>query len=93
MVNELYKMRSISAVTALLLPDGGYKAVNPSGWLSQLHPLVVVISVEAGNLRGLPSLEVLEAMEGRSVLRTDLNGWIELTTDGERLWAKVERYP
>ncbi|HEY43981.1 MAG TPA: hypothetical protein G4O11_08380 [Anaerolineae bacterium] len=93
LVNELYKMRSISAVTALLVPDGGYKAVNPSGWLSQLHPLVVLISVEAGNLRGLPSLEVLEAMEGRSVLRTDLNGWIELTTDGERLWAKAERYP
>jgi hypothetical protein len=25
--------------------------------------------------------------------RTDLNSWIELATDGERLWVEVEREP
>jgi competence protein ComEC len=93
LVNELEKQRSISPVSALLLPDGGYKAVNPYGWLNQLQPLVALISVEAGNTRGLPSLEVLDALQGRNILRTDLNGWIELTTDGAQLWAEVERYP
>jgi competence protein ComEC len=91
LVNGLDKKRSIGPVSAILLPDGGYKAVNPSSWLNQLQPLVALISVEAGNSRGLPSLEVIEALEGRNVLRTDLNGWIELTTDGEHLWAEVER--
>ncbi len=91
LVNELEKKRSIGPVSAILLPDGGYKAVNPSGWFNQLQPLVALISVESGNSRGLPSHEVLDALEGRNILRTDLNGWIELTTDGERLWVKVER--
>jgi competence protein ComEC len=90
LVNELEKKRSISPVSAILLPDGGYKAVNPYGWLNQLQPLVALISVESGNSRGLPSLEVLDALQSRNILRTDLNGWIELTTDGVHLWAKVE---
>ena len=91
LVNDLEKRRSIGPLSAFLLPDGGYKAVNPSGWLSQLQPLVALISVEAGNSRGLPSHEVLDALQGRNILRTDLNGWIELTTDGVHLWVEVER--
>jgi competence protein ComEC len=91
LVNELEKQRSIRLVSVVLLPDGGNTAVNPSGWLNQLQPLVALISVDAGNSRGLPSLEVLNALQGRNILRTDNNGWIELTTDGKRLWAKVER--
>ncbi|KPK88375.1 MAG: hypothetical protein AMJ88_19135, partial [Anaerolineae bacterium SM23_ 63] len=93
LVNELERKRSIGPVSAILLPDGGNTAVNPYGWLNQLKPLVALISVEAGNSRGLPSIEVLAALGGRNILRTDLNGWIELTMDGERLWAEVERYP
>jgi beta-lactamase superfamily II metal-dependent hydrolase len=50
-----------------------------------------MISVEAGNSRGLPSPTVLEALEGTTVLRTDLHGWVELTSDGEHLWVEVER--
>jgi len=37
----------------------------------------------------LPSPETLEAVEGYTLLRTDLNGWIELTTDGEQMWVQV----
>jgi competence protein ComEC len=93
LVNELERVRSIGPVSALLLPDGGNTAVNPNCWLNQLQPLVVLISVEAGNSRGLPSLEVLDTLQGRNILRTDINGWIDITTDGERLWAEVERHP
>jgi hypothetical protein len=31
------------------------------------------------------------AMQGCTLLRTDQNGWIELSTDGERMWVEVER--
>jgi len=41
--------------------------------------------------QGLPSPETLEAVEGYSLLRTDRNGWIELTTDGQQMWVEVER--
>jgi beta-lactamase superfamily II metal-dependent hydrolase len=47
--------------------------------------------VVAGDREGLPSLETLAAVEGYTLLRTDRNGWIQLSTDGEQLWIEVER--
>lgn len=91
LVGELVGEGAPGPVTAALLPDGGYAAVNPPEWLATLQPMVALISVEAGNRRGLPSRETLRALEGTTVLRTDVNGWIELATDGERLWVEVER--
>lgn len=78
-------------VTAVLLPDGGYEAVNPGDWLRALAPRLVLISVESGNRRGLPSSEVLRLLEGTTVLRTDRHGWIELSTEGTHIWVEVER--
>lgn len=45
----------------------------------------------AGDEEGRPDAEALQAMEGRTLLRTDRTGWIELSTAGERLWVEVER--
>jgi beta-lactamase superfamily II metal-dependent hydrolase len=39
----------------------------------------------------LPSPETLDAVQGYTLLRTDRNGWIEVTTDGERMWVEVEK--
>lgn len=88
---DLAAQGRLQPVTALLLPDGGHAAVNRPEWLAALDPQVVVISVQAGDRRGRPSPEVLEALAGRTVLRTDRHGWVELTTDGLRLWAAAER--
>jgi hypothetical protein len=52
---------------------------------------VVLLSVAAGDREGRPNPETLEAVEGYNLLRTDRNGWIELTTDGEQMWVEVER--
>jgi hypothetical protein len=30
-------------------------------------------------------------VDGYTLLRTDRNGWIQLSTDGEQLWIEVER--
>ena len=68
--------------TGLLLPDGGNASVNTPEWLSQLQPQMAIISVDAGNLKGLPSQEVLQSLSGITILRTDLHGWIHLETDG-----------
>ncbi|RPI32149.1 MAG: hypothetical protein EHM70_09645 [Chloroflexota bacterium] len=35
--------------------------------------------------------EILDALQGYNLLRTDLNGWIHVTTDGEMMWVEVER--
>jgi competence protein ComEC len=90
-VDELMRNGRVGEVQVLMLGDGGYEAVNPSEWLKALNPWLALISVAAGNERGLPSPGVRKALERTTVLRTDLNGWIELTTDGKRLWVEVER--
>jgi competence protein ComEC len=83
--------RAIGLVSALLLADHGYAPVNPPEWIDNLRPQVALLSVSAGDRDGLPSVETLAALEGYTILRTDQNGWIHLSTDGERIWVEVER--
>ncbi len=50
-----------------------------------MNPQVVLLSVAVGGREGRPDPETLKAVEGYNLLRTDRNGWIELSTDGEKL--------
>jgi hypothetical protein len=52
---------------------------------------VVLLSDVAVDRRGLPAPETVRAIKGYSILRTDRNWWIELTTDGKQMWVEVER--
>lgn len=79
------------AVSTLLLAEGGYAPLNSAEWIARWRPQVILLSVAAGERNGRPDAETLEAVEGYTVLRTDLNGWIELSTDGEQMWVEVER--
>jgi hypothetical protein len=83
--------QSIGNVSALLLADSGYAPINPPEWIGNLRPQVVLISVSTADKEGLPSPETLDLLQCYTVLRTDRNGWIELTTDGEQMWVEVER--
>ena len=91
LIEELSTHGSLQTFTAVLHPDGGNEVVNPLEWLRKIDPDLALISVGAGNRRGLPSEAVLRALEGRTILRTDLNGTIDIITDGERMWVEVER--
>lgn len=93
LIKEISRKLQPGRITALILPDCGNLAANPPKWLRQLNPAVALISVQAGNSRGLPSPEVLDALGDRTILRTDLHGWIQLSTDGQNLWVEVERVP
>ena len=81
----------IAPVTALLLAESGYAPANPAQWVENLSPQVILLSVASGDEEGRPSEETLAAIEGYNILRTDQNGWIHLTTDGQRLWIEAER--
>jgi beta-lactamase superfamily II metal-dependent hydrolase len=81
----------LNGLTALLLAEGGYAPVNPAWWIDALGPQIILLSVGAGDRDGLPSAETLAAVESYTLLRTDQNGWIQLSTDGEQLWVEVER--
>jgi hypothetical protein len=46
-----------------------------------------------GDFQGIrgPAKEAERAVAGYPLLRTDRNGWIELSTDGEQMWVEVEK--
>jgi competence protein ComEC len=82
--------QAIGAVNVLMLSESGYVPINPPEWIANLHPQIVIISVNAANREGLPSPETLDILQGYTLLRTDQNGWIHLSTDGQNMWVEVE---
>jgi competence protein ComEC len=78
-------------VNAMLLASSGAADPNPPEWLQAWEPQLVLLSVGAGDRRARPAPEVMEAVQGYTLLRTDQNGWVHLSTDGELMWVEVER--
>ncbi|MCL4273747.1 MAG: ComEC/Rec2 family competence protein [Anaerolineales bacterium] len=81
----------VGDVDVLLLSESGYAPTNPPDLFQNMTPQLVVLSVAAGDPNGLPSQDVLEWLDGFSLLRTDRNGWINISTDGTRMHVSVER--
>jgi len=78
-------------MTALMLAESGYAPLNTSEWVERWQPQLILLSVSPSDKDGLPSPEVLQSVNGYSLLRTDRNGWIKLSTDGHSLWLETER--
>ncbi len=90
-LENLQRASTMRNISALLLAESGYAPANPPELIRQLRPQVVVLSVAAADRSGLPSPETVQELEGYNLLRTDENGWIQITTDGEQMWVEVER--
>lgn len=82
---------TLPPLSALLLAEAGYAPANPPELIARLQPQLLLLSVQPGDYRGRPDPETLTAAAGYTLLRTDLNGWIEIITDGERMWVEVGR--
>ena len=89
---QLAGVPSLASTTAVVLADCGHDAPHPDCLLTRLHPLMVIIPAEAG-MTGMLSPSVLNALSSSNLLRTEELGWVELITDGERLWTNSERPP
>ena len=50
-----------------------------------------MISVGSDNRYGHPAPDVLERLDGEVVFRTDLNGDVVISTDGQKLWIETAR--
>jgi competence protein ComEC len=92
-LHDLREGRDIGHVSLLLLADHGYIASNPRSWIGNLNPRLTVLCVAPDDQDGLPSPALVAEMAGYSLLRTDQHGWIEITTDGQRMWIDVARFP
>ena len=90
-IAELRDGLSVGPVSALSLADSGYAPSNPPEWIVNLNPELIVLNVAAGDENGMPDDETLVAIQDHELLRTDQNGWIEITTNGEQMWVNVER--
>jgi competence protein ComEC len=90
-LTELENGKKVGTVTALLLADSGFAQVNPPEWIAALHPQLTILSVAAGDPDGLPDQSVLDELKGITLLRTDQNGWIDISTDGTAMVVKVEK--
>jgi competence protein ComEC len=90
-LSRLSQDHRIGPVSALLLTESGHASLNPPEWILRWDPQVVLLSVAADDRLGRPSPEALDAVNGYTLLRTDRNGWLHLSTDGEQLWIEVER--
>ncbi|HJS20394.1 MAG TPA: ComEC/Rec2 family competence protein, partial [Anaerolineales bacterium] len=90
-LDELRNGADIGPVSVLSLADSGYAVSNPPEWIANLNPELVLLNVSAADENGMPDGEVLELLEDYELMRTDQNGWIEVTTDGSQMWVNVER--
>lgn len=90
-LESLKNGETIGPVSALLLSESGFAPLNPPEWLDNLRPQVTLLSVAADDSQGLPDPQVMTSLAGFPLLRTDQNGWIELITDGGKIWINVER--
>lgn len=82
----------LSAPVLKVAHHGSGSSSSPA-FLSQVDPLIDIISVGADNRYGHPSPAVLERLEGDLLYRTDRHGDITISTDGQRLWVRTQRGP
>jgi competence protein ComEC len=69
----------------------GSRTSTSPAFLAQVDPVVDVISVGAQNRFGHPTQEVLDRLSDDLLLRTDQNGDVTVSTDGERIWVDRQR--
>lgn len=90
-LEELDYGEKVGPVDILLLADSGYAPLNRGDWIGNLKPQVFLLSVAADDEFGLPDDAVLRLTEGRTLLRTDQDGWIEIITDGKTFEVEASR--
>jgi len=92
---ELIADRAELSSTVLKIAHHGSDTSTTPEFLAVANPRLAIISVGADNKFGHPSDEVLDRLKERldpeNIYRTDEQGTIEFTTDGERLWVEVGR--
>jgi competence protein ComEC len=77
--------------TVLKVAHHGSAYSTSQALLDTVRPIVSVISVGADNDFGHPAPSTLERLDDTIVYRTDQQGDVTFSTDGERLWVSAER--
>ncbi len=78
------------SINYIKVPHHGSRYGLTSNYLKWFDPKVAVISVGKNNTYGHPTKEILNILndEGVKTFRTDINGEVEVVTDGDKYWIK-----
>lgn len=92
LVGELSQENPKRDIQIMKIPHHGSKTSSTQGFLTLVDPELAVISVGAFNTFGHPAEEVLNRLndQGIEMLRTDTNGAVEMTSNGE--WIRYKTY-
>jgi hypothetical protein len=91
--DNLNQGKDLGRISVYMVADNGYQSSNPSGWINNINPRLLLLAVGLKDNWGLPDRGLLDRLAGYSLLRTDQHGTIQLKTDGERLWIALEGEP
>ena len=83
----------LEAVDVLKVGHHGSNSSTTAGLVDAIHPSVAIISSGAGNEYGHPAPETLATLAARpgiAVFRTDLQGDVEVVTDGTTLRVRTD---
>ena len=90
----LVKSGATLASNVLKVPHHGSQTSSTIGFLRQVSPDLAVISVGSGNRHGHPNPGVVSRLAGfvgeDGIYRTDLDGSIEIISDGIGIWVKAD---
>jgi competence protein ComEC len=91
---ELIMERANLKSTVLKIAHHGSDTSTSQHFLAVVDPEVAVICVGADNSFGHPSPEILQSLTDRlgetNVYRTDEDGTVEFTTNGDSLWVRTD---
>ncbi len=93
--SEAYVEKTLTDVSADVIKVGhhGSNTSSSTSFIKKVNPEIAVISVGENNKYDHPDKDVIKAYEklGTKIYRTDLNGNIVISTDGENLDVEVEK--
>ena len=85
--------RQWEKVDVLKVGHHGSKTSSSDKFINQVTPKISIIMAEKGNSYGLPKQEILDRLEniGSKVYRTDEQGTITITSDGDNISVRTEK--
>ncbi len=91
---EDYLLKNNIDVSAevLKVSHHGSRSATTKAFLSRVNPAIAVVPV-GDNVHSLPNVEIMKNLEsyGCEIYRTDKNGIVTLTTDGEKIQVHTEK--